>query len=106
MSAVQIYRVSGGVCRFFPGAALHLAETQIASRLARLEIIEPSAAEPRLRVMVKEPIEFKIGEEIGLSEDYDEMPRSLASLLERVASEAAEPSSQRRARRSPSQPYE
>lgn len=88
MAALHIYRVGGGVCHFGPGQKLLLRGKQVAARSARLERLEelpgvlPQNNVSAVRAI--EPIEFKVGEEFGLWEAPEALPRSLSSILEHL----------------------
>jgi hypothetical protein len=88
MAALHIYRVGGGVCRFGPGQKLLLRGKQVAARSARLErlegLLEALPQNNVSAVRAIEPIEFKVGEEFGLWEAPEALPRSLSSILEHL----------------------
>lgn len=94
MAALHIYRVGGGVCRFGPGQKLLLRGKQAAARSARLERLEAlQDMLPQNNVSVvraTEPIEFKVGEEFGLWEAPEALPRSLSSILEHLGQVASD----------------
>lgn len=78
------YKVTGGVVRLGPGQTLVLSGDQIRSRLHALDVpkgFDPRAKNARsMKVVTKGPVEFKIGEVIGL----DALPRHLAGTVEAV----------------------
>lgn len=72
------YTVVGDVVRFGVGQALKLSAAQIDARRYGLELIDGDKG----AVVVSSSVEFKRGEEIGLKEKFEELPRSLADVLE------------------------
>ncbi|KQW62865.1 MULTISPECIES: hypothetical protein [unclassified Ensifer] len=79
--------VVGDVVRFAAGQALKLSAAQIDARRHALEIADSEKGE----VIVAGPVEFKRGEEIGLKEKLEELPRSLSDVLEAATGKARRP---------------
>ncbi|WLR92176.1 hypothetical protein [Shinella zoogloeoides] len=71
------YVVVGDCVRFGVGQALMLSDSQIAARRHALE-----DGDKKNKVVVITSVEFKRGEVIGLADKYDDLPRSLSSVLE------------------------
>ncbi|KQY71346.1 hypothetical protein ASD52_06605 [Ensifer sp. Root142] len=86
--------VVGDVVRFAAGQALKLSAAQIDARRHALEIADSEKGE----VIVAGPVEFKRGEEIGLKEKLEELPRSLSDVLEAVTGKARKPANSKPAK--------
>ncbi len=86
--------VVGDVVRFAAGQALKLSAAQIDARRHALEIADGEKGE----VIVSGPVEFKRGEEIGLKEKLEELPRSLSDVLEAATGKAKKPGASRAAK--------
>lgn len=72
------YIVVGDVVRFGVGQALKLSAAQIDVRRHVLEVTDGDKGE----VTASGPVEFKRGEEIGLKDKFEDLPRSLSDVLE------------------------
>ncbi|ATE84722.1 hypothetical protein B9J07_25570 [Sinorhizobium sp. LM21] len=75
------YIVVGDVVRFGVGQAIKLSAAQIDVRRHVLEVTDGDKGE----VTASGPVEFKRGEEIGLKDKFEDLPRSLSDVLEPAA---------------------
>lgn len=72
------YTVTGRVCAFGAGQKLKLSRPQIDSRRHALEVVDEKAG----KVITKAEVQFKAGETIDLDIAEDELPSSLAAVLD------------------------